>query len=203
MKHTLLLGSQSASRKMLLEEARIPFITVSQSADESKCDWTLPLPEVVKNIALFKMTHLQLPSGNAAGQMCFVLTADTLSQDHDGQLNGKPVDREDAKKKIKKAQKGSYLCTAFCVDRKIWRDNAWQVDERIVQVVGAAYKFVVPDNLIDHYLDNSVGLSASNAIAVEGFGLQFLESIQGSYTTIVGLPVFEVRVALTKLGFFL
>lgn len=94
------------------------------------------------------------------------------------------------------------MYTAFCLDKKIWRAGKWEVDKRIQKAVSAEYIFNIPDAWINIYLKNSLGLSASNAIAVEGFGAQFLEVIKGSYTTIVGLPMYEIRQALEEVGFF-
>lgn len=81
MAHTLLLASSSSSRKKLLDQSLIPFTVISQSADESQCDWMLSLPELVQTIAAYKMEHAILPVGAVEGEYCFVLTADTLSQD--------------------------------------------------------------------------------------------------------------------------
>lgn len=203
MSHILYLASQSSSRKKLLEESRIPFSVIEQSADESQCDWNLPLQELVQAIALRKMHHVLLPEGRADGELCFVLTADTLSQDKiDNAIQGKPVDRADAIDKIKRARTGTRLCTAFCLNKYEWQSGAWQLVAEQQECVAAEYLFFIPDSLIDWYLDNSVGMSASNAIAVEGFGAQFLQSVHGSHSTIIGLPLFEVRNALTELGFF-
>ncbi len=187
---------------MLLRESKIPFMTVHQDADETQCDYALPLEQLVASIALHKMNHLILPDGEAEGAICFVLTADTLSQDKDGTVHGKPIDRSDAIAKIKSARNGSRLCTAFVVDRRIWRNGAWEVQERIAQQVIAEYLFYVSDEWIDIYLDSSIGMQASNAIAIEGYGDQFLRWVRGSYSTIVGLPMFEVREALQQVGFF-
>ena len=202
MKNILFLGSSSSSRSMLLQQAGIPFKKVAQTADESKCDWGLPLKQVVSSISAYKMQHVILPDGKAEGEYCFVLTADTLSQSKDGTIEGKPIDHEDATRKIKRAREGTTLATAFCLDKKVWRDGIWELEERIADCVTAEYLFYVPDNSIDHYFEHSMGLSASNAIAVEGYGDQFLKEVRGSYSTIVGLPMFEVRQALNKLGFF-
>jgi septum formation protein len=199
--YTLFLGSKSPSRQLLLKEALIPFALVSQDADETVCDWGLPLVQLVEHIALFKMQHVQLPAGKKENDFCFVLTADTLSQDTDGTINGKPADTADAIAKIKAARAGSRLCTAFCLDKKIWHAGQWEVDKRIQKAVSAEYVFNVPDVWIDIYLKNSLGLSASNAIAVEGFGAQFLQVVRGSYTTIVGLPMYELRQTLEEMGF--
>jgi len=197
----LFLGSKSPSRKLLLEEAHIPFEVVSQDADETVCDWGLPVQQLVESIALHKMEHVVLPKGQE-GQECFVLTADTLSQDVEGTIHGKPVDKADAIAKIQAARKGSKLCTAFCLDKKIYTSGQWEVEQRIEQAVHASYQFVIPDEWIGVYLEKSLGLQASNAIAIEGYGTQFLKMITGSYSTIVGLPMFEVREALTQIGFF-
>lgn len=201
MKHTLLLGSKSPSRQMLLNEARIPFTLVEQDADETKCDWGLALPQIVTDIACHKMEHVQLPIGQQ-DSICFVLTADTLSQDKDGMVQGKPVDRTDAIAKIKVARTGSRLCTAFCLDKKVWHADSWATERRIERVVSSEYQFILPDEWVDIYFEKSMGLNTAGAIAVEGFGAQFLRILHGSYTAIVGLPMFELREALQEIGFF-
>lgn len=199
--HTILLGSSSPSRKQLLMDAKFSFRVIGHSADETACDWGQPLQKLVESIALSKMEHVDIRPGKTGGY-CFVLTADTLSQDSQGVISGKPLDREDARQKLKAARNGMYTGTAFCLDRRVWHNNAWRVDKRIVRFVGAQYKFVVPDEWIEAYLDTSLGLNASAAIAIEGYGGLFLQEVQGSYTTIVGLPLFELRQALTEIGFF-
>lgn len=199
--NTLLVGSKSPSRQMLLRSAQIPFVLIEQDVDETLCDWALPLPEIVVHIARFKMEHVQLPVGHD-GQVCFVLTADTLSQDKNGTVQGKPADRNDAIAKIKSARVGSHLCTAFCLDKKIWRNGKWELVERIEHVAHAEYLFDIPDEWIDIYLEKSIALNAAGAIAVEEFGAQFLQLVHGSYSGIIGLPLFELREALEKLGFF-
>lgn len=202
-KNILLFGSKSQSRRMLLEESQIPFVTVDQDADESQCDWNLPLPQLVLSIALYKMQHVILPDGKHEGDICFVLTADTMSHDKTGTIHAKPVDRADAIAKIKATAAGdSFLCTGFCVDRKVWQDGEWVIEERIADIVSAKFTFVVPESWLDIYLEKTPFLDVSGGIAVEKFGNQFLQKVEGSYSTIIGLPVFEVRQALEKVGFF-
>jgi|SRR5579863_3464276 len=201
-KNILYLGSKSASRKMLLNEACIPFVTVDQTADETQCDWNLPLPQLVAHIARYKMEHVILPDGKSEGDICFVLTADTMSHDKQGVIHGKPVDRDDAIAKIKALAEGSYLCSAYCLDKKVWQSGNWHVQERIQDVVAAEFIFSVPAQWLETYIANTPILSVSGAIAVEGFGNQFLKTVNGSYTTIIGLPLFEVREALERMGFF-
>ncbi len=199
--HVLLLGSKSQSRQTLLRQAAIPFMLADQDADETACDWNLPLPQVVASIALHKMEHVIVPDGKE-GDVCFVLTADTLSQDAHGAIHGKPVDRADAIEKIKSARGGMRTGTAFCLDRKRLKSGTWVVDERIQKYVEASYEFIIPDVWVNTYLEQSYGLICSGAIAIEEYGGLFLKSINGSYTTIVGLPLYELREELENIGFF-
>ncbi len=201
MNNKLYLASQSHSRKQLLTESKIPFQILFQDADEAVCDWSLPLDELVASISLHKMNLVTLPNGKE-GDIIFVLTSDTLSQDSNNKIQGKPKDRQDAISKLKQAREGTRLCTAFCLDKKIFEKGEWKTKERIHEVVPAEYLFDVPDNWIDVYLEESIGISCSNAIAVEVFGGQFLKQVHGSYSTIVGLPMYELREALQRISFF-
>ena len=196
---TLYLGSSSQSRQMLLREARIPFSVVSQSADESQCDWGLSLQKVVESIALYKMQHVILPIGKE-GDICFVLTADTLTETAAGKLEGKPIDRADAIQKLKSSRDGVCTGTAFCLERRMYKSGAWQLEKQVLKYVDATYVFNVPDDALDFYLDH-VPVVGAGAIAIEGFGNQFLERIEGSYSAVVGLPMYELREALIELGF--
>ena len=200
-KNVLLLASQSQSRKELLEEMRISFKVIHQDADESVCDHTLPFEALVKDIALEKMKHVVVPEGSE-GDICFVLTSDTLTQGVDGKLLGKPSDREDAIKKIKNVRGKSRTTSAFCLEKKVFKNGSWEIAERIEDCVGADHHFIVSDEWIETYLNESFGYKSSGSIAIEGFGLQFSQSINGSYSTIRGLPLFELRQALEKIGFF-
>lgn len=201
-KNILLLASKSKSRQMLLRQMAINFMVIEQSADEAACDWNLSLDQVVQNIAHFKMEHALLPAGKVEGEVCFVLTADTLSQDSTGRLQGKPLDKSDAIEKIRASRAGNNLSTAFCLDKKVWKDGFWHLEKRISQVVSASYVFDIPEGWIETYFKNSYGMQCAGAIAIEDFGGQFLKNVTGSYSTIVGLPQFELRQALETLGFF-
>lgn len=200
--HTLLLASQSQARFRLLQDACIPFQVIGQIADESRCDWGLPVAQVVSAIARYKMEHAQLPVG-LEGQVCFVLTADTLSSDPSGAIQGKPVDHADAIEKIKRVRTGINTCTsAFCLDKKTYTHNAWQTTTRIERVVSTTYRMDIPDHWIEHYFVHAPALVSSGGVAIELYGEQFVREIHGSYSAIVGLPMFELRQALEEVGFF-
>lgn len=199
--NNILLASQSPSRAKLLEQSKIPFKIISQTADESASDSSLPLQELVKSIAAAKMAHVQMPVDGNEGEAAFVLTADTLCKDQDNKVHGKPIDKADAIAKLKALDKGT-VCTAFCLEKKVWIKKSWQTEQRVLQSVCATYEFHIPNHRIETYLQQIPYLQISGAIDIEGYGAQFLKVIDGSYSTVIGLPLFELREALEKIGFF-
>ena len=201
MKHTLYLASKSPSRKNLLHKAGIPFIIVEQDADERQCDWNQDLQKVVESIAVHKMNHIIIPDG-IEGQIAFVLTADTLGIDPTGTIRGKPADKVEAIMMLKLAGQGLNQCgTAFCLDKKIFKNRSWQTQKRVQGYAQADYFFQVPDENIEDYIQRSQALEGAGAIKIED-GAQFVRSINGSYTAIIGLPMFELWHALKETGFF-
>lgn len=201
MKNILLLASQSRSRRMLLSQIGVPFVLLDQDADEGQCDWGLPLPKLVESIAKHKMDQVIMPHGSA-GQELFVLTADTLTQDLQGNMLGKPHTPERAMQMIRAVRQGALVATAFILDKKIYQFDAWQIKERVIKIVEARLVYDVPEQCIAEYIKNTNALSASGAITIEGYGAQFLKEVDGSYSTIVGLPLFELREALEQLDFY-
>ena len=202
MKNTLYLASKSPSRQYLLRESKIPFIVLSQNADEAQCDWSLSLEEVVTSIARYKMDCVIMPEAHE-GDVAFVLTADTLTQDRNGIIHGKPQDAQDAKQKIADLRGCAIVATAFCLHKKMFKQGAWVTIGQKEQAVISRCDFDIPDSWLERYFKESViGYEAAGGMAVEAYGMQFLRSIEGSYSAVIGLPLFEVREALDALAFF-
>jgi septum formation protein len=199
---TLFLASDSQSRKTLLQEAAIPFRVIPHCADEHAVDRRQSFADLLLGIARAKMKHTVLPAGNS-DEICFVLTADSMCQDSNGVVHGKPVDKTDAMRTINALNGAGLVGTAFCLEKREWRDGRWHTVDQIEQVVHAAYVLDIPEHWIAQYLDHTPHyLSYTGGLTIERFGAQFVRSISGSYTTILGLPMFEVREALQRIGFF-
>ena len=80
---------------------------------------------------------------------------------------------------------------------------AWKTVASLQRTVSAGCLYIVPDEWIDTYFkEHPIALQAAGAIAIEEYGLQFLASIEGSYSTIIGLPLYDLRQALYELDFF-
>lgn len=198
----LYLASKSSSRRYLLDQSKIPYKIIEQNAKEEAANKGLSLEQSVKEIALEKMDCAVLPIGKE-NQIIYVLTADTLVQHPNGLFYGKPLDYDDAVQKIKSLRALAIeVATGYCIDVKIFKNNQWNILKREVEVVKASCIFDIPDEWIDTYIKNSSALQAAGAIIIEHFGMQFLKSVSGSYSTIIGLPLFQVRESLSKLGFF-
>jgi len=192
MNKTIYLASQSHGRQQLLSEAQIPFTLIQQSADEQACDWNQSLPDVVTSIAVHKMKHAIIPAGSKNISECVVLTADTLVQSAKGVICGKSESLEHAKKILRELQGTVFVATAFCLKSFEWNNNQWVTKTEHVQVVTSTLEFEMSDADIDKYIHTIDVLKIAGALQVEGYGSQFIKSVKGSYTNIIGLPMFEL-----------
>ena len=206
MNNLLFLASKSQSRQKLLEESKIQFRLIEQNLDESKFDFSLPLKKIVETIATQKMDHVILPQSNKENDFCYVLTADTMGENSNGEIQGKAIDKADSIQKIKSYRNGAVTGTAICMEKRIFKAANWITEKRIIRYAQASYIFDVPDNLIEWYLENGFKdqsyLDVSGAVQIEGLGAQFLKNISGSYSAVLGLPLYELRKSLQELGFY-
>ncbi len=204
----LYLASRSKTRQNLLKKSHIPFIALDQNICEPDLNHELSIEDNLKNIVLSKINQVKLSffNPNIVDQgYKFVLAADTLGQDFNNKISGKPKDYDDAVLMLKSLKNKINVCaTAFVLDKRIYNlnTNSWMVVNRITRVVKSEYIFNISDNYIDYYIKNSMALQASGSITIEDIGMQFLKCINGSYSSILGLPLFELREELEKLNFF-
>jgi septum formation protein len=204
MKKRLFLASGSAGRRALLADAGIPFEVVDQDADESQVSLDAPLKTVVQNLAELKMDHVIFPRDIQPDQEIVIITADTLTVGPDGRFLGKPTSREHAVEMIRGHRGRSTLTgTGFCVEKRICVRDRWVAKTRILGYSEGYCRFEVGDEHIDFYLDRIPFLTVSGAVALGAgyFSHQFVQEIKGSYASIIGLPLFEVRHALQAVGF--
>lgn len=201
-KKTLFLASTSLSRRSLLESACIPFFTVPQYANEDVPVEGRTLQEVVCAVADAKIACVQLPDGGIVGEKAFVLVADTLTQGRNGVIYAKPENKDHAISMLRAVKQGASVATAFIIDHQEWHNGQWHLLERKRQIVISDLVFDVPEDHVDAYLSHSIGMKTSGAIAVEGYGARYVSAIYGSYTNIMGLPLYDVRKALESMGFF-
>ncbi|MEL7374242.1 MAG: Maf family protein, partial [Pseudomonadota bacterium] len=56
------------------------------------------------------------------------------------------------------------------------------------------------DTDIDHYIDSGEPFGRAGAYAVQGLGGAFVSHLAGSYSAVVGLPVYETAALLREFG---
>lgn len=212
MSDLIYLASKSASRKQLLQQANIPFLIIDQNAREDVYQSGDTLQQAVTKVALAKIAAVQLPNGQNVGEQAYVLTADTMGICGQGEIYGKPKDHADAVRMLRAYRQGAETGTAFCLEKRVWqvednRQGVWMVQQQIIGYANATYVFDVPDAMLDLYCKHTMArlglsyLDVSGAVAIEDYGLQFVTNFQGSFTAVMGLPMYEIRQALLALDF--
>jgi septum formation protein len=202
----LYLASQSKSRKKLLDTANIPYQVITHSSDECGIELTESFEKYVLAIAQHKMDHAIIPPPKELpvhSKSIIVLTADTLMRTEKTKIiMGKPKNIDDAKKMLQLAcQEPLELVTACCLDKKEFRKDSWITIEKKHWTATAKLEFCVEQDSVQTYLEKVPdAMFACGAGVIEGFGLNFLKSMNGSFSAIMGLPLFELRVALKELS---
>lgn len=204
MDQVLLLVSKSKGRAQLLRDAGIAFEVVDHKSDENVDRTGLNVHELACAIAMDKMEKVVFPEFVKSGNNIFAFSADTFVQTPEGEIFEKPKDEEDAVRMLKVLAKAPFdVFTGCCLRKFRPSSDGWQV-EQTKQFVGySQISYKIPEKLIDWYFSVVPDfLKISSAATIEGPGAQFTEWIKGSYTSIQGIPVFELRQELEAMGFF-
>lgn len=184
----LILASASPRRASLLREAGLEFEIREADIDES---WKVGEHPVAytRRIAQQKLEAVERKAGEIR------LAADTsvwLSPELEPY--GKPRSRDEARDMIlalSRAEKHQ-VTTAFALDGLDGTDV-----EAVTTIV--LMRGVYPDEL-ELYLDGEDWGDKAGAYGIQARAAAFVPSVEGSYTNVVGLPVYEVLQALAKLG---
>lgn len=204
--HSLLyLASQSRSRQQLLQNAGIDFTLINHQSSEVVSLPTEPFSEYVKAIATDKMKNITpLLSGKDRNQKAFVLTADTLiSTLITKSILSKPDDVHNAKHMLALLRtEPALVMTAVCIHKYTWQ-TTWVLEQEQLFHSETEIEFIIPQSDEDWYLDHEPhALNAAGAAVIEHCGLLYLKKINGSFSGVMGLPLYEVNNALTQMGFF-
>ena len=201
----LYLGSQSQPRQNLLKLADIKFKVLMHKSSESVIEPSDNFEKYVIAIACDKMQHLQLPEVNQVKEAkIFVLTVDTLIKTaHTNQILGKPKDLENAKEMLRSIRNQPVdVLTGCCLQIMKQSGKRWEIEKKRCWATGAQIEFSIDEESLDLYFEKEPwALHACGGGVIEGIGQAFLKSINGSYTAVLGLPLFEVRQELKKLNF--
>jgi len=189
-----ILASQSPRRKSLLEWAEIKFEIVVSSSDESYPN-SLAIQDVPAYIAKNKAIAVaeMLKEAGAFQKETCIIAADTVVV-LDQEIIGKPEDREAAIASIKKLSgKTHQVITGVC----IMHDNGMEIFSEVTDV-----RFhPISEDQITYYVDTYKPYDKAGAYAIqEWIGVIGIESIDGDFYNVMGLPVSKLVQKIKQLG---
>ena len=184
----LLLASKSPQRQKLLNQIGVDFLIVAPDIDESRHENELPESMVVR----LAKTKAACCLNKALDREAIVLASDTIVVVED-KIFGKPVDQNDALNMLSLLSgKTHRVLTAVSVTscrRSKTICSETFVNFRVINVEEA-----------QAYWETGEPRDKAGAYAIQGFGAAFVESITGSYSGVMGLPLFETVKLLGDFG---
>src|SRR4051812_38838952 len=182
----LVLASGSPRRRDLLTQAGFRFEIAHPSGVESESR-ALSMRELTTLNATRKALEIARLRPTAV-----VLAADTLVA-LQGEVIGKPLDFRDAIRTIQRLRGRTHqVCTSVFVCSRAQRKT------RSFFVVSDVTFRHLNDTAIIRYLEKINPLDKAGAYAAQGDGAEIIESIRGSYSNVVGLPMDETIGALRE-----
>ncbi len=183
----LVLASTSPRRRELLAQLGVNFEVLAMAVDEQ------PLPG---ELATDHVCRLALAKARAAAaqlgpQVC-VLGADTVVV-LDGDIFGKPVDRDDAAAMLRRLS-GRTHTVLSAVARVQGGAHVVRLSESEV-----TFRTLSPGE-IAAYCDTGEPLDKAGAYAIQGRAAAFIRHLEGSYSGVMGLPLFETADLLAGAG---
>jgi septum formation protein len=183
----LVLASSSPRRRQLLVSLGVPFESAEPGVDELRLPDEEPY-DYVERIARAKAAAVSGP-----GKL--VLAADTTVV-LEGQILGKPRHPEEAKAMLRRLSgKTNEVLTAVALSQV-----TDQVELRS-EVVSALVRFLpLTEEEIAEYVDSGEPMDKAGAYALNGRAAIYVESVQGSPTGVIGLPLHVVARLLRNAG---
>lgn len=182
----LILASRSPRRCELLSRLGLSFETDAPDVDEN-CD--LPAPEAVRFLSLQKASAASL-----AHPGCWILGADTLVS-LNGQSLGKPKDAADAHNMLQMLSGKTHQVYTGVTVISPGREMFTGLDRTDVTFDQLS------ENEILSYIRSGEPMDKAGAYALQGKAGAWVTHLDGSDTSVIGLPLYLVRQLLMRSGF--
>jgi septum formation protein len=191
MNPVLYLASRSPRRRELLRQLGVPFTVVEVDVSEHRLG-DEPAEAYAARLARDKaLAAERLLQARNSGSLP-ILGADTCVV-LDGDILGKPVDRNDAAAMLARLSGRSHeVVTAIY----LVADGQGHADLSISRVTFAN----LGEADIAHYWDSGEPRDKAGAYAIQGRAAAFVSRIEGSYSGVVGLPLHELSCQLRAIG---
>ena len=197
MAHFIYLASQSPRRAQLLEQIGVQFklLLPDDSEDAESLENMLPNEAPAKYVA--RVTGLKLDAALARMQRRCLPSAPVLCSDTTVALGrtvyGKPLDANDARRMLAELSGHTHrVLTAVALQKGRSRVQALCTSKVSFAAMSPAQ--------IRAYVATGEPMGKAGAYAVQGRAAVYIAHISGSYSGIMGLPMFETTQLLRTLG---
>ena len=189
---TVVLASQSTSRRRLLESAGLkPKIMVSHVDEETPFFNSLAPADMVIALAITKAHTIR----DQIDFPAIIIGCDSTFE-FEGESLGKPGEPAIAKERASRVRGNSgYLHTGHCV---IDTAKDIEISDRVTTKVTFSD---MTDEEIDDYVASAEPLHVAGGFTLDGFSSPFIPSIEGDYTNVVGISMPFLRKAMNQLGY--
>ncbi|MDT8399751.1 MAG: Maf family protein [Pseudomonadales bacterium] len=186
----LYLASESPRRRQLLEQLGIRFKVIRQPIDESRQAGEDP-ESLVRRLAAAKAVG-GLRALTMADPKLPVLGADTVVL-CEGRLLGKPQNREDGLQMLSRLSGRAHeVMTAVAL--------AWQDRYHVTLATTRVVFRPITAAEMTAYWQTGEPCDKAGGYAIQGLGALFVERLEGSYSGVVGLPLYETANLLAQSG---
>jgi septum formation protein len=187
----IVLASKSPRRIRMFEEQRIPVRVIPAEINEIRLPEEAPV-DFVRRLCGEKAMKVAADLSRA-GETPWVVAADTIVV-HDNRILGKPTDRNDARKMLRKLSGCTHtVITGWTVGKN---GEAWTVAHSQTQVTFHR----LSDAEIDAYVATGDADDKAGAYAIQELGAFLVKEISGDFYNVVGLPISQVVRALIDRG---
>jgi septum formation protein len=188
----IILASSSPQRQDFFNLLGLPFTVMPASIDETM-EEELDAGSAVSQLALKKVKKvLSAIKGDFTPWICGADTVISL----EGKIYGKPRDREDAGRMLRSFQGKTHKVISAVA---LYSGKSGVFDCRTVL---SSVSFArLSEGEIEWYLDSQEWRDAAGAYKIQGLASCFISGIEGSYSSIVGLPLREFYVMLRDNGY--
>ncbi|MBT7225028.1 MAG: septum formation inhibitor Maf [Gammaproteobacteria bacterium] len=188
----IILASASARRQELLAQIGISFTVRSQDIDESIGSAELAEDYVMRMAMEKAMSALRQLAGSQGGDDTLVLAADT-SVVCDADVLGKPSSESDALEMLLRLSGREHrVLSAVMLATK--NKQAAQLSESRV-----TFREISLAEARRYYASGEPEGKAGS-YAIQGYGAVFVKQLHGSYSGVMGLPLFETAQLLAEFG---
>lgn len=189
----IILASASPRRRDLLRAAGFDHEVIVANIEEKRRQGERPEDYVQRNA---KEKALAVCSTQpVAVAKAIVLAADTIVVAFDNEVLEKPVDAQDARRMLGKLSARTHrVLTGFA----LCNGTTGEIIECKTVQTQVLFRNLFADE-VEQYICSGEPFDKAGSYGIQGQALTFVESIEGSYTNVVGLPMSHVVLSLRRI----